>query len=252
MTGKLSFLLLILSLVLFKGVAAQTQSQRVYAVATSFYDLNDTISWHEFQMRWASKSKQLLATDAATLDQLRQTLGDTHSISMLSSSKDAPDWLAAHPGGWVIIPFDKLSPRLKVLHIDGMDIFKSLDHYPLAFPSSEPNYNPNKLTMIAMSGVTALTRGTGEMLDKYGASWAVKDILSAFDHIDFRHTSNEVSFAENCLRPGTTQTFGSLCSKDSYFDVIRQVGFNVIELTGNHNNDYGYEAYKRTFQLYKD
>jgi hypothetical protein len=209
MTGKLSLLLLLL-FALFHGaaiqVAAQPQSKRVYAVATSFYDLDDTISWHEFQMRWAGKGQQLLATDASTLDQLRQMLGASDAINLLSSSKDAPDWLAAHPGGWVIIPFDKLTPRLKVLQIDGIDIFKSVAHYPLTFQSSEPNYNPDKLTMVAMSGVTALTRGTGEMLDKYGASWAVKDILPAFDHINFRHTSNEISFAENCLRPGTTQT----------------------------------------------
>src|SRR4051812_48722575 len=100
MKARLSLVLVLLSLVLFKEVTAQPRLQRVYAVATSFYDLRDSISWHEFQMRWASKG-QPLATDADTLDQLRQTLGDSHAISMLSSSKDAPDWLAAHPGGWV-------------------------------------------------------------------------------------------------------------------------------------------------------
>jgi hypothetical protein len=254
MTGRLRLIFLVSAVLLrlYAPSAAATTAYRVYAVVTSFYNTRDTIAWHEVQARWASKEKDLLASDATTLAELRQAFGDSKTISSLKSVEEVYGWLEKHPDSIAIVPFDSLSPRMKVLNVDGIDIFQGIDHYPLAFTSDEPNYNPDHMTTISMSGVTALTRGTGEMLDKLGAAWAVQDILSAFDHSDFRHTSNEVSFAANCLRPGTTQTFGSLCSKDSYFDVIKQVGFNIIELTGNHNNDYGYEAYKRTLQRYKD
>ena len=50
---------------------------------------------------------------------------------------------------------------------------------------------------------------------------------------------------------GAEQTFGAFCSKESYFDVLTKAGINVVELTGNHNNDYGYADNLHTLDLYR-
>jgi poly-gamma-glutamate synthesis protein (capsule biosynthesis protein) len=43
---------------------------------------------------------------------------------------------------------------------------------------------------------------------------------------------------------------GDFCAKDSYSDLLKALHINIIELTGNHNDDYGYDAFLRTLSLY--
>ena len=55
---------------------------------------------------------------------------------------------------------------------------------------------------------------------------------------DIAHISNEVSFDADCPEPNP---FGgtSFCSQDEYFALLEEIGTDVIELTGNHLNDWG-------------
>src|SRR5690606_4345029 len=59
----------------------------------------------------------------------------------------------------------------------------------------------------------------------------------------------EVSFAADCPFPdaygGTT-----FCSRDPYFELIKHLGIDVVELTGNHLNDYGRDPLSRTIDMY--
>ncbi len=242
---------------------------RLYVVAANFFTVRDSVTWHELVARWSGADPLPLGMGQPTYDQLSDQLKDKLG-SLGANTKIVPadalvQWAWDHPDGWVIVPFDELSPRLKVMQIDDWNIFHlttNADPYPLAFAPESPgssdksadqpaNYDPAQLTTVAMTGVTAMTRATAAQLDAHGAAWATADIVPVLANVDFVHISNEVSFSEDCPRSGKILLLGDFCSKDSYLDVLKRMRVNVVELTGNHNNDYGYAAALRTLDIYR-
>jgi poly-gamma-glutamate synthesis protein (capsule biosynthesis protein) len=156
---------------------------------------------------------------------------------------------------FTLLGFDRLIPRYRVLHVDeAFPLDNDLSQYPFAFSSDQPNYVPSKLTRLLLSGVTALTRGTRDALDQHGVQWASEAILPYVSHADFFHTSNEVSLYPTCPQTNGDLLGGiwSMCSKPEHFDLLKDVGVKIVELTGNHNNDYGFDAYRATLQYYRD
>ena len=68
----------------------------------------------------------------------------------------------------------------------------------------------------------------------------LKDYLSSFD---LTHTSNESSFSEFASN-------GNICSDSRFFDTLTAIGLDIVELTGNHNQDCGDAAAVETIDLY--
>ncbi len=128
---------------------------RVYAVAADFLTVRDTVTWNELQARWTGTDSLPLAMDQSTYDVLNLKLGNAGTNVHIIPSAEFASYAQTYPDAWLIVPFDTLSPRLKVLQIGGWDLFKLGQTggevtYPLAFPSSDPNYDPSLLTTIAM------------------------------------------------------------------------------------------------------
>ena len=132
------------------------------------------------------------------------------------------------------IPLEELTPDKKLLAVDGEYYLDNLLK------------NDNVFT-INQTGTTAIGRrlfyrikDTGD-----GAQFAenIKDFLS---RTDLTHISNEVSFADDC-DSGLTMIF---CTSYLAYDTISAIGTDVIELTGNHNNDWGAAANLATIDFY--
>jgi len=150
---------------------------------------------------------------------------------------------------FTLLPFDQITPRYRVLMVDEIHPIDQLEGYPFVFENVPmPNFYPDRLTRVLMTGVTALTRETTRALDTNGVDWAVSAILPYVQQADYLHISNEVSFVDDCPRVGMSSF--SFCSKPTHFEVLQLLGADIIELTGNHNNDYGYEPYKQTLDWY--
>jgi poly-gamma-glutamate synthesis protein (capsule biosynthesis protein) len=167
-----------------------------------------------------------------------------------------PDELAAvlhnNPLAWTLLPFEQLNPQYRVLNVGSRHPLDLLGgSYPFVFASDTPNFDPAKLTRILLSGTTALARHTGEALDANGITWAGEAIQPYVLRPDYFHISNEVSFHPLC--PASDEpVLGGLCAKNSYLDLLTYLDVDLIELTGNHNADYGYEAYTRTLETYQE
>jgi len=169
-----------------------------------------------------------------------------------------------------IIPFNDLTKELKVLNINGNSIFDkhfSYLTYPFSFSieingndlnnssklkeifenSFYSNMDPNKLTVVNMSGVTALVRGVANKMDKKGILYPGIKIADTLKNADIVHISNEVSFKENANASQKGTTF---CSKPEYIELLKYVGANLIELTGNHLNDFGSKYLEYTLKIY--
>lgn len=155
---------------------------------------------------------------------------------------------------FTLLPFDAITPRYRVLNIDESHPLDDIESYPLAFASDAPNFYPERLTRLLMSGVTALARQVIPSLDANGVEWAAEGILPYVSRADFFHTSNEVSIVPDCPRPNLVGLGGnsSFCSKAEHFELFNLLGLDIVELSGNHNNDYGYQAYLDTLAWYAE
>jgi hypothetical protein len=170
---------------------------------------------------------------------------------------------------WAIMPFEDLQPKWKVLSVDGQSpIWKNFDlaAYPLALPigfSGDPalaagvlvpgsNRDANKLTTVALTGVTALVRATAYEMERSGVTYPAEDIGPMLREADITHISNEVPFARDCPSPDPVQRNLIFCSDASYIDLLDAVGVDVVELTGDHFNDWSQDAMRYTLELYNE
>jgi poly-gamma-glutamate synthesis protein (capsule biosynthesis protein) len=171
---------------------------------------------------------------------------------------------------WAIVPFHDLEPRWKVLRVDGrspLDRGLDLDAYPLTtslylgtenrsdalsvLPDAATNRDEERMTVLMMTGVTALTRGTARTMEREGVTYPAQDVRRWLMEPDVTHISNEVSFAEDCPTP-TAESTMVFCSDPAYFALLEHVGADVLELTGNHLLDWGVSAMENSLRLYEE
>jgi len=102
---------------------------------------------------------------------------------------------------------------------------------------------------LRMTGVTALSRNLAILMER-SSDWdyPAADIGAFLSAADITHTSNEVSFLDGCI-PEQSLRF---CAHPKYFETLTSSGFDVIELTGNHNKDFGEQSFIYTDGLYKE
>lgn len=129
-----------------------------------------------------------------------------------------------------------------ILEGDEEDIAKvktALEAKIQAFPTSD------EILTFAQTGVTALSRGMTRKLAQVGdAQFFAANIDEYLSHFDLTHTSNESSFS-------TAANDRNICSKPEMIDAITSSGIDIVELTGNHNQDCGDQAAIETIDLYQ-
>ncbi len=150
---------------------------------------------------------------------------------------------------YTLLPITDLTPRLRPLNIAGLHpLDVDLSDYPFVFAGE--GFNPADSTRMLFSGVTALARRTREVIAVNGVEWAASGIRDLVLRPDFFHISNEVSFAPRCPQ-SDEPVLGGLCAMDEHFELLTLLDVDIVELSGNHNNDYGFNAYLRTLELYE-
>jgi len=106
------------------------------------------------------------------------------------------------------------------------------------------------MTVVVMTGVTALVRGTAARMDEMGVDYPAELIGGWLREADLTHVSNEVAFASNCPPQSPYSTSMRFCSDPSYLALLEHVGVDLVELTGNHLLDWGVDAFSRTLDMY--
>jgi len=227
---------LFLPAVAFQNLQTTIDSEQLYRVANGELDAKLVVS--------QSAADQIRAA-GIPLDPLTRTVPDADLLALLWNSTDL----------YTLLPPAMLTPRYRVLNIgaDGGEAIYPLDMdaYPLTVATNAPNFDPSRLTRIAFSGVTALARNTLTAIDANSVQWAGEGILPYVTRPDYFHISNEVSFAPRCPE-SDEPVLGGLCSKDAHFELFTMLDVDLVELTGNHNNDYGYNVYNRTLGFYQE
>lgn len=259
---------------------------RVFAVVAPFPTVPDAISFDALAALWAGNAGALpefSAPDAPTtlfidadtqaaLTLLLGPAGETAPVQIVDEATLIDSAWGARPAGIAIVPFDRLDPRWKLLWLDGtdgtcMNLFdKSLNEtaYPLtlrvvaegdmALAGYLPritNRDVNKLAIVAMTGVTAMVRGTAVQMERKGITYPAEAIVDWLVTADVTHISNEVSFWEDCPFP-TFNDGVSMCSNPKYIELLKYVGTDIIELSGNHLWDKGWIHLSTTLQMYDE
>jgi poly-gamma-glutamate synthesis protein (capsule biosynthesis protein) len=260
-------------------------SHWVYASVTPFPTIENNISSEDLRQSWLGqpsgpfKNRPLLV-DEATYHVFNGIWGTPHTDAVKVLPQDELlDYAWNHRPSWGIIPFESIDPRWKVLEVNGISpVRKNFDpvSYALTIPISlagdaahieafmsmyrtgatspllpPSNFDREKLTTVTLTGVTALVRATAFAMEQNGIIYPGQDVREWLRNADITHISNEVSFAESCPYPNPVQQGVNFCSDPRYIQLLEDVGTDIIELTGDHFNDWGAAAVHYTIDLYR-
>ena len=254
----------------------------IYALAAPFATVTDDVSTESLVAFWKGNAvfpASALVMPPAIFDSLKARYGSPLGDARPLAEEDLLTFCQSHQNAWAILPFEKLEPQWKVISLDGNSpIHKDFtsEKYPLIVqigwdegmrPLTETetqlaeeaiqsipttNRQADRLTTVILTGVTAMTRATGKEMELYGVLSPAVSIGELMREADIAHVSNEVPFATNCPPPQWQQEIDLVfCSDDKYIDLMREIGTDVVELTGDHFSDYGPEAMYHTLEMYK-
>jgi len=177
-----------------------------------------------------------------------------------------------------IIPFEEIEPRWKVLRVEDQSPLEAgFDPaaYPLAVKVAltlDPdtaldeaalktlaesvrmptNYDPSKLTSVVLTGTTAISRHIAARMEEKGVTYPGEAIRDWLANADLTHISNEVSFYTDCPKAGPDRADMRFCSHPKYIELLEYVGADIIELTGNHNLDWGFQPFLDSLKMYEE
>ena len=261
----------------------------VYALTAPFPTLTDDISSDDLKAYWLGKSE-------GVMDAIPQIFVPKLLASELEEKWGKPDPIRINryqnipeidmlweTHSWAILPFENLDPALKVVGLDGdSPLFSDFEaaNYPLTvtylliqnasvdnLPKNPDvfsiinrikpsNRDPEKMTTLVMTGVTALVRAIAYRMELYGPLYPAENIREWLYNADLTHISNEVSFYKDCPFPDPSSPRLLFCSNPRYIELLEYVGTDIVEVTGNHNNDamymYGEDAANFSFDLYQE
>ncbi len=249
------------------------KSQWIYALVAPFPTVLDEVSLDELRATWFGSNSgplsgaQLWMSDSTKSAFTAQWGEPSPEAVMTVPSDKLVDTMWQNRPALGIVPFEWLEPRLKVLAIDGQSpIRNDFDNstYPLkiffVLAGTHPqhislpatNRDPEKLTVLLMTGVTALVRATAVRMDYAGVNYPAQDIGDTLRAADITHISNEIPFYGGCPPPDSRQEGLVFCSNPKYIELLDYIGTDVIELTGNHFEDYGPQATLQTLDMYNE
>ena len=244
----------------------------VLAAAVPFPTVTDNLTLESLQSAWEGGKNPLAPSQPVLMSQETQDLlaamwGEPAAGAVeISAPEDLAERAWTQRPSLAILPFEALEPHWKVLQVDGISPLQK-DFQPgvygLAMPISaagtapelfegiKGNRDPDKLTSVVLTGVTALVRATAWTMEFEGINYPARDILDILLEADILHVSNEVPFLQGCPDPDPGQKSLRFCSDPSYIQLMETIGTDVVELTGDHFGDYGPEAMLYTLELYR-
>ena len=243
-----------------------------YALVSPFPTISDGMTIDELKSIWLGSDVPLLLSPS-TLSAVEPFFGAPGDGSVEIVSEEAllrEAWERKPILG--IVPFEALDPLWKVLELDGLSPIRSdfrQEVYPLRISfglSGDPvavemlrmqldwpggNRDPDRMTTLMMTGVTALTRATAWRMEQRGITWPGELIGDWMRNADLTHVSNEVSFTDACPPPDPSPSIMRFCSSPENIGLLEDLGVDLVELTGNHNVDWNIDPYLYTLDLYE-
>jgi poly-gamma-glutamate synthesis protein (capsule biosynthesis protein) len=256
--------------------ATQPLARWVYALVAPFPTVSQGVTSAELQAAWEGRLVDSpfaglpLLMDENTLGIFAEFWGSPAdgAVQVVPAGQLLDTAWKSQPA-WGIVSFESLEPRWKVLQVDGSSPLQqdfTPANYPLVIPlgvtrgellagENYPiitNRDPQKMTTVMLTGVTALVRATAETMRRYGMTYPAQDIGPWLRTTDILHVNNEVPFDPSCPNPDLTTQELVFCSRPEYLELLLDIGTDVVELSGDHFADRGPEAMRYTLDLYRE
>jgi len=248
----------------------------IYALAAPFPTLPDGMSYDALREMWSGEStaeaKLFLTTQ--TMEALSSVMGPPRQDGLvLAEEADLLDRAWEERPSFTLLPFEALEARWKVLELDGQSPIRNdfeAGSYPLrlefglsgdrraveimaqAIEWPRTNRRSDRITVLVLTGVTALVRATALRMERHGVEYPGEGVAPWLQEADFAHISNEVAFAAECPPPDPFQKELRFCSAPGYVGLLDALGVDLVELTGNHILDWGSQPFLDTLALYRD
>lgn len=263
--------------------AEEAISTWIYTLAAPFATVTDDVSVDSLISFWQNNTDfpaRVLVMPPAIFDSLKTRYGNPRGDVRPLAEDNLLTFCQSHENAWAIVPFETLELRWKVIGLDGNSPIQKdfeAENFPLvvqigwdegprevtgeeyqvadAAINSIPanNRQADLLTTVVLTGVTAMTRATAKEMELYGVLSPAVSIGQLMREADIAHVSNEVPFASDCPPPQWVQEVDLVfCSDDNYIELMREIGTDVVELTGDHFSDYGPEAMVHTLEMYQE
>jgi hypothetical protein len=254
----------------------QPVARWVYALVAPFPTIPDGINADLLQQAWRVQLKEgpfaglPLLMDSSTAQVFSEVWGaPAQGALRILDNKTLLDAAWENQPAWGIVPFEALDPRWKVLTVDGLSpLHKDFDPQQYALTvtfslfgdrSQEllpeailTNRDPQKMTTVMLTGVTALVRATAETMRRNGLTYPAQDIGIWLREADLLHINNEVPFDPDCPQPDPWQEDLVFCSRPEYITLLEEIETDLVELSGDHFADFGPDAMRYTLDLYQE
>lgn len=198
----------------------------IYVPVTDFYSTDTNIEVDEPWKLFADAYEGGVAHDMISVDEL-----------------DFTNKLLSVNSAYYLDEFDKGAVfRVIKFETENEEEIKELigDTFVKEFPEKDT------VLSLAQTGVTALSRGMNRKLAQVGdARYFSEKIAGFLSGFDLTHTSNESSFTNYA-------TGDNICSDPRFIDTLTAIGLDIVELTGNHNQDCGDEAARNSIDIYNE
>ena len=238
-----------------------------------------SITFQELREVWSGAATSpnfgTLYPSQAIMPELTSLLGAAGPAVKPQAPEAVAEAVWGDPMGLGILPFEDLSVRLRAIPIEGnspADNRFDAAEWPLtgrawlaplngdgeaaiaklAAPLPISNRDPDKLTVLVMTGVTAMARNSAVAIDRSGDDgFLARQVGPELAAADLTIISNEIPFAPDCVADNTLNNL-LLCSRPGYFLNLELAGVDAIGLTGNHMNDFGYDNFRWTLAFYAE
>lgn len=193
----------------------------IFVPTADFYSLETSVDATTFQSLFSSRDPSIISV--RSLDSSQKLLSVDNAYYLDSFSSGAM--------------FEYL--KLEGENQEDLSLASSLLSPDLpAFPSKD------SVLSFAQTGVTALSRGMNSKMNAVNSGAYFAENLAGFlSGFDLTHTSNESSFSNSA-------SSANICSDWRFVDTFTAIGLNIVELTGNHNQDCGDTAATETYEKY--
>jgi len=228
---------------------------------------------HIYSLLDNTKRDELEKYNIFVLSELNnQFLKEEYSLSstVLSTTDELLLKLKEDDNNIAFLDFKDLDFRFKILKLDDdyyldnnsaslsanfyLDVKENVSDYIITVISKnidlgDSSWDRDKLVKINMAGVVAMSRGLALLTDRSGDyGYAARNIGEFLADADLTHVSNEASFVPGC----NVYSGMVFCSRPEYMEVLQLSGVDIVELTGNHNNDFGAQYSAASIQMYEE
>lgn len=254
------------------GKTCELLYQEDYFPVMRFATLDDSIPLDKLKSSVSGSSADYDYINVNGLEDKAKSILSIESVSSASSVETREalvSQLESNKSAISFVPASYLGPNLKVMEVDNVfpldtDGMFRAETYICARDFSNPvavalmteeedrfdSISLDSTATVIQTGVTAMGRNlVNKAKSTNDPAWFAQKIGDFLRDADLTHTSNEVSFVEGCTQQKGTMRF---CALPSTIETLKESGITLVELTGNHNNDYGKSHSTYTIELYKE